>query len=58
MTGVWCEPHGHHVVSSVPVDCICGGHEKFTCRMRVGSRACGWSVLVPAVSDACGDDEG
>jgi hypothetical protein len=53
---VWCE-RGHRVVSSVPVSCNCGGHERYVCRMRVGNRPCGWSVLVPAVSDKCRDDD-
>jgi hypothetical protein len=48
---------GHFVVSSVLVPCNCGGHDRYQCRMRCGSKPCGWSVLVPAISDACGDDE-
>lgn len=53
---VVCE-NRHRVVSSVPVPCKCGvDHDRYTCRMRLGSRPCGWSVLVPAASDTCGDD--
>jgi hypothetical protein len=53
---VVCE-HGHYVVSSIAVPCECGGHDRFVCRMRLGNRPCGWSVLVPPVSDDCGKDE-
>lgn len=51
-----CE-HGHIVVSSVPVACECGGHDQYVCRMRLGAYPCGWSVLVPPMSDACNKDE-
>jgi len=53
---VVCE-HGHYVVSSVPVPCECGGHDQYVCRMRLGAYPCGWSVLVPPMSDDCNKDE-
>lgn len=53
---VVCERQ-HRVRSHVPVPCECGGHELYVCRMRVGNKPCGWSILVPARSRACNPDD-
>lgn len=47
----------HRVTSYVDLDCACGGHRLWRCKMRVGSRSCGWEWLYPGRSRQCEDED-
>lgn len=50
-------PRGHHVVHFRSEGCRCGGHDHYTCLLRVGSRRCGWTHQVPPPSPECSEPE-
>lgn len=54
---VLCD-RNHRVVSSEDVPCRCGdSHQLWTCKMRVGSKPCGWRWLFPALARECAEDD-
>lgn len=53
---VLCE-RNHRVTHKIVVDCACGGHTEWRCKMRVGSKPCGWRYLFPALSRECVEDD-
>lgn len=57
MRDAMCCSRGHKMTSSEPLDCACGGHDLYTCRMRLGAKPCGESRLVPPLSRECEEED-